>query len=248
MACHMRIVSLNVRKRLNTTREVVEDWLHEWACDLFLVQEPWDQRSQPINLRGYKSLGGNSRVHSWLADGLDLPERTFLQRCWQNITFGRVAFYSVYLPAKSRAGRLTALRGLKREASQAKGKLLVILGDFNLAPEPDDGIHGEQISKWTVKAERTAFNSLLLDAHLVDMTSRSRAGHTEFTFQRESRGRQSAFRCDLALVSDILEPFATVRYDHRVRVAPTAFTDHSSIVVDVSINSLTGKEGELGIS
>lgn len=239
----MRIVSVNLRKRLRITKKLVESWLNELDCDLLVVQEPWDRRrTQAIELHGYRSVGGNTSVYSWLVHDFELAERSLPGKFWQRIDFGCLAVYNVYLPAKSRAGRVEALHGLRREVSRGKDRLLIILGDFNLAPEPEDGVYRQQISKWTGKAERAAFKGLLSDARLIDMTSRDRVGHTEYTFERNSGGLQSAFRCDLALVSHNLASLVTVHYDHRVRVLPMAFTDHSSMIVEVPIDSLTPKK------
>jgi len=193
----MRIVSVNLRKRLPIATTLIEAWLEEVGCDLFVVQEPWNRgRTQAIELHCYKSVGGNTSVYSWLSRGFQPAEPSLLEECWQKINLGCLAIYNVYLPAKSRTGRVATLHGLRHEITHGKDRRLIILGDFNLAPNPEDGVYGRQISKWTGKVERLAFTSLLLDAHLIDMTSRDRVGQSEYTFERNSGGFRSAFRCD----------------------------------------------------
>lgn len=228
----MRIVSVNLRKRLPVIGKIVEFWLDGLQCDLLVVQEPWHRkRVRPIELKGYRSLGGNTSVHSWLKSDNRQPRCSTLSTCWQAIDFGSFRIYNVYLPAKSRAGRISTLSRLTRDVGRGERQPLIVLGDFNLAPTPEDGIYADTISKFTSRSERDAFANLVHSARLLDMTSRECLGHIEYSFQPRAGRSKLSFRCDLALVSQAAAPLTSVRYDHQVREGPQAFTDHSALIV-----------------
>ena len=235
----MQIVSINLQKRLFSRGDPVQRWLDGLACDLLAVQEPWGRaRVQPVRLQGYRLVGGNSSICCWLASRYQLPCRARLKDSWECVDCQYFSLYNVYLPEKSKTARADILRDLRCDVIKRGNHPVIIVGDFNLAPEPEDGLYGDRISKWTGKAERTALKELLSEAHLIDMTSMERVGRREFTFERVRNGLKSAFRCDLALVSESVASFTAVRYDHRVRVPPMAFTDHSSTIVEIPVGHL----------
>jgi len=141
----------------------------------------------------------------------------------------------VYLSPYSSAERRAMLDELARAIS---GTTSVVIGDFNLAPRPEDGLYGDQPSTFTKLPERRAFEHLLGAGDLVDATRPSQGETAAFTFERMQQGRATCFRCDLALVSSHIAGSATVIYDHSVRATPDAFTDHSALILDVKTDGL----------
>lgn len=139
-------------------------------------------------------------------------------------------------------------------AAAEGGRPLLICGDFNLAPRPQDGLYDGEVSEFTADTERKALQHLLQSAWLVDTTGAD--GEAKFTFERLFTGKLSRFRCDLALLSDHLAAGVPVAARHEVRTGPEAFTDHSAILLDLpltlevaepddilfAISDLTGKE------
>ncbi|MFF3358149.1 methyltransferase domain-containing protein [Streptomyces sp. NPDC002917] len=117
-------------------------------------------------------------------------------------------------------------------ATAEKGRPLLVCGDFNLAPRPEDGLFGEETSTFTTEAERQALQQLTQVADLIDTTADEAP---VFTFERIFNGKPSRFRCDLALLSDHLTATTTVTVDASVRSGPKGFTDHSALLIDLPL-------------
>src|SRR5512134_3472277 len=109
---------------------------------------------------------------------------------------GRSLVPGVYLPAdKSDAARRAALLGQLAQAIRERPERPhVIVGDFNLAPTPADGLYGGNPSPWTSKREREALDALIIAGRLVDST-REPGTAVGFTFERLIHKRLSQFRC-----------------------------------------------------
>ncbi len=131
---------------------------------------------------------------------------------------------NVYLPYDSKTARKHQIEGLANRPNSPR----LVLGDFNMAPRPQDGRFGAGESNWTGVGERRAFDALLLTG-LVDLGA---SDPPEFTFERLNQGCWSRFRCDLALASTGLGDGVTLTVDSGTR-SPTGFTDHSALIVDL---------------
>jgi exonuclease III len=235
----MRIISANLNKRLGnpTVARYVAAWLSKHACDVFLSQEPWARtRDDTVELNGYKSIGGNSSIQTWLASRYAMPVLKEHDADWHQVDLGYITLHNLYLSPYSSTARASKLLDLLREIEGATDRPQIIVGDFNLAPQPTDGIMGDHISKWTSTDERSAFNALLAIGKLVDMTSEDCLGSREYSIERKRKDEDIRFRCDLALVSDYISNSLDVRYDHSTRIGPTAFTDHSAVIIDVLLS------------
>lgn len=218
----------------------MQTWLDGLGCDVLTVQEPW--RRTPVKIlspRGYRSIGGNINVWCWLRSHSQLRYRLHIEPRWERIDLGSLVVYNVYLPEHSKTARTKVLGDLRCDALKRTEQPIMLVGDFNLAPALEDGRYGDRVSTWTGKAERAALNRLLSEARLTDMTSRKCTGRLEFSIERMLNGVKSAFRCDLALLSESMASVSAARYDHSVRVSPSSFTDHSSIIVDIPIGCST---------
>jgi hypothetical protein len=152
------------------------------------------------------------------------------------LKLGYLIIWVVYLSPYSTKVREKELRALEGRAQTLAGRPLVILGDFNTAPEAHDGVSGGTESKWTSPDERAAFHALCKRAFLVDTTSVALSGKQEFSISRTIRSRAVSFRCDLALVSALIAEATKVEYDHSVRGGRMNLSDHSALVVDLPLS------------
>ncbi len=227
----MRIVSINLNQRLSNehARSRFESWLQLMKPDLLIVQEPWHPNcvSMP-SLAGYRLVECTVLLAAWIQSNGPEPRAENGSERWQIFHFPGLVVHHVYLSphsSKERREQLTSLRLLID-----RGCHNVVLGDFNLAPRPQDGLFGDRPSSFTERSERRAFNELLTSACLLDATAD--ASEPEFTFERWQNGKPIRFRCDLALLSARLGGTARVIYDHSVR-SVGGFTDHSALIVDL---------------
>jgi 2-polyprenyl-3-methyl-5-hydroxy-6-metoxy-1,4-benzoquinol methylase len=143
-----------------------------------------------------------------------------------------MAVHNVYLSPYSARDRRELLKQIERDLQTGAGPTIVV-GDFNIAPRPEDGMFGTAPSTFTSTGERLALASLLMSGVLFDATCPPDGVPADFTFERLARGKPSNFRCDLALVSESLREYVTVEYDHSVRKSADGFTDHSALIIDL---------------
>jgi hypothetical protein len=225
------MISINLNQRLGNerARSRFESWLQPWKPDLLLAQEPWRLPSvywpSPA---GYRLAAATSLLAAWIpSDGTEPRAEDGSER-WQIFRFPGLVVHHVYLSPKCSKERREHLAALTHSIARECNN--VVLGDFNLAPRPQDGRFGDKPSGFTKRSEREAFEALLISAGLVDATAK--ASEPEFTFERWQNGKPSRFRCDLALLSACLGDNARAIYDHSVRSAK-GFTDHSALIVDL---------------
>ncbi len=233
----MRIISANLNQRLGNgmARARFESWLMVQAPDLLLAQEPFKPANQTRpDITGYRLISTTPLVSCWLAECHDCPK--VIQHCerWHEVRFNGLDLHNVYLSPHSSKARRELLREMAYTVGGSDEECCVVLGDFNLAPRPEDGVFGDKLSTFTKAGERQAFASLISSGKLVDATCPEPGAPGEFTFERIHKGQSSRFRCDLALVSESLRGSAAIAYDHSVRQGAGAFTDHSAVLVDVS--------------
>jgi exonuclease III/SAM-dependent methyltransferase len=234
----VRIVSVNLNQRLasKSARARLEAFLAQKNPHLFLAQEPWRPSSKVFQgLSGYRFLSAGPRL--MCCHSLENSELTVVQHNdrWQELCLEEVRVHNVYLSPNSSPARRQMFSELSRSVIES-GRPALILGDFNMAPEPSDGRFGDRESSWTGPTERQAFRDLLSSAGLIDSTRAAKTGEQYFTFERRQQGKESRFRCDLALISSTLAAKLSVSYDHSVRAKLDGFTDHSALVVDLPLD------------
>lgn len=225
----MILASVNANKRLGTTagRERFHAWLERREVALVVVQEGWRAgASVPAPPPGMRFLDGDAELAAWICGtaGWRRVERS--ATWWQTVLVGELAIHSVHLDPNRVATRIEQLQTLAERLPDDDN---IVLGDFNLAPRPVDGIYGTSPSRFTSARERRAFAELLARRALTDATA---SDPPEFTLSRRIRGLDSSFRCDLALLP-ASRSTTTVVAAHDTRTGPDSFTDHSGIIVSV---------------
>jgi hypothetical protein len=231
----MRVAVVNANKGLFSPgrRERLIGWANHTAADLLFLMEPWSSRREPIaSLGSLQLLLGNccaavyARPH-WPCRPLFIEER------WLSVSVGGFGLHAVYFPSNhSGAGdRISMLNRLGDSIGPNSSRRHIVTGDFNLAPQPRDGLYNGTVSRWTTDRERAALEELLSKAGLVDSTKNTTRGN-RFTFERAVAGLPSQFRCDLALVDKRLGENVSVQVDPAVRKGASAFTDHSGLLID----------------
>ena len=171
-------------------------------------------------------LDGDAELAVWIRGTTGWPRVERPATWWQTVLVGKLAIHSVHLDPGSVATRVEQLQILAEGLPTGDN---IVLGDFNLAPRPVDGIYGTSPSRFTAAGERRAFAELLARRALADATA---GDPPEFTLSRRIRGLDSSFRCDLALLPASW-PTTSVVAAHETRTGPDAFTDHSGIIVRV---------------
>lgn len=238
----MRALSVNLNQRVGNPATMAKfmSWLGTRPPDVVLAQEPF-RPSYPDRpeLPGYCLAGTTPLVSCWVAEKAPRPQVLYHADRWLELRFGSISLHNVYLSPDHSSERTRLLTDLATAIAQAAQVNVVVLGDFNLAPRPEDGLFGGTPSKFTRAAERHALAQLLSTCELVDATRPQEGENPEFTFERVQRDRWLQFRCDLALVSKALLTSVSVGYDHTVRRNPDGFTDHSAILVDGPSDLLT---------
>ncbi len=226
----MLVGSVNANKRLGgaTASACAMSWARRRGIALLVVQEPWRAgRSTAVSLPGWSLVAGDSRLAMWLPPGQVLPTAR-PHAWWGTVLLQHCQLHSVHLDPYTSSARVAQLQALADSLDPAVRH--VIVGDFNLAPRPADGRYGEIASKFTSAAERAAFQALLERHRLRDSTEQD---PPVFTHERNSNGRSTRFRCDLALVPGELPPGA-VETDTETRRGRLAFTDHAAVLLDTS--------------
>ncbi|SDH35983.1 Endonuclease/Exonuclease/phosphatase family protein [Sinosporangium album] len=231
----MLLASVNLNKRLGAAgaRSNLAAWLREHGIKAVLAREPFKpaDRTPPL-LSGFTFAGGDGRLAAWTSEDLAPPAVSSPKTWVQRIELEWMVVLQLHLDAYAGASRAAQLAELAAMAAAEDGRPLLICGDFNLAPRPEDGLFGEETSTFTTDAERQTLQQLMHGAGLVDTTVETAPA---FTFERVFSGKLSRFRCDLALLSDHLTATTTITPDVTVRTGPRAFTDHSALLIDLPV-------------
>ncbi|QHC30713.1 methyltransferase domain-containing protein [Streptomyces sp. HF10] len=239
----MLLASVNLNKRLGSSgaRSELGAWLREHGVKAVLAQEPFKPADRlPPVLAGFTFAGGDGHLALWTSEDLIPPPVSSPDTWVQRIELEWLVVLQVHLDSYTGASRTAQLAGLASMTAAEAGRPLLVCGDFNLAPRPEDGLFGGEVSDFTTKGERRMLRQLMQGADLVDTTAETAPA---FTFERVHLGKPSRFRCDLALLSDHLTATTTVTPDLTVRTGPQAFTDHSALLIDVPV-TLQGAEPE----
>jgi endonuclease/exonuclease/phosphatase family metal-dependent hydrolase len=231
----LRLASLNLNKRLRTTaaRARLNAWLHERNVDVLAAQETWKTEDGiAVTVDGYHHIGGDAQLSAWVRERWTPMPITRPEAFLQRIELGWLGVFNTYLDAYAGATRVAQLRRLRELTLGERGRPMLLIGDFNLAPRAADGCFGEEPSSFNGESERATLRDLVTSARLVDTTA---ADIPEFTFVRVVNGQVSRFRCDLALLSDHLQGETMIIYDHAPRASEQRFTDHSAILAHLPI-------------
>ena len=235
MHSKLRIVSLNGNKRAQSTSSAAVDaWVRGLDPDVLMVQEPCARQRSPLSAwSGMTLLTGTSSLAAYARPGLGATVVREEDR-WVTLTTGEIRVHGVYFPsdkgeARARAAFLERLCGATAPSPSARH---VVVGDFNLAPRPEDGRLGGRTSPWTTVRERQAYATLLSKNDLHDLGATMEA-ELEFTLERQLATGLSRFRCDLALVDATLARSSATRLtvDHTLRRGDRRYTDHSALVL-----------------
>lgn len=232
------IVSANCNKRLGnrTVMRAFSMWLQKSKCDLLLTQESHaHSRSDPIVIPGFRRMAGGSVTSTWAEEFLSVRETKVVFPWWIVTRLDSVYCHNIYLSPYSSSEREAQLSLIEGFCSRAGDAYHLFMGDFNLAPNSNDGLIGNSRSTWTSKRERTALTNLIRSLDLVDMTSPTQLGEQQYSIERKRAGKAIRFRCDLALVSRPLRHLTKVAYDHSVRSGGMSFTDHSAIILGMRL-------------
>lgn len=231
----MLLASVNLNKRLGAddARSRLVTWLREHRVHVVLTQEPFKpaDRTPPV-IAGFTFAGGDGHLATWIREDRAAPAVSCPRPWAQRIELDWLVVFQVHLDAHTSASRSAQLAELAELTAAEDGRPLLICGDFNLAPRAKDGLFGEDTSTFTNGGERAMFQRLIQRAGLVDTTADETPA---FTFERVFSGKLSRFRCDLALISDHLAPATEVTTEASVRSTPTAFTDHSAVLIDLPL-------------
>jgi endonuclease/exonuclease/phosphatase family metal-dependent hydrolase len=224
----MKIVSINTNKRLGAkeAKRRFEDWLLLMQPDLVCCQEPVRGGTEAgVPLAHYTLLGATPVLNCWSANGQNNGYQV-VSDIWQTIILPELTVHNVYLSPYSSVERTKFLLELAEVVKRSFAPVL-IMGDFNMAALPEDGLYDGLPSAWSKPAERRAYAELLETGQLVDYA----AGCGEFTLDRLIRRKRSQFRCDLVLGNVHRTRQVSVSYYHSVRTGESSFTDHSAIKI-----------------
>lgn len=241
----MKIVSVNLNQRLGSeaARSRFLSWLAVERPDLVLAQEPFRPQAQNRpSLDGYRVIHATQHMACWVSESVAEPRVDAGSDRWQKMLLPGFVVHHLYLSPHSAKERRELLAAVAASASHGSH---IFLGDFNLAPRPQDGLFDDRPSRFNSAAERQAFQDLLHVAGLVDATCAERDEEIEFTLERTQLGKPLRFRCDLALVPKAYLNSCKIRFDHTVRVGPEAFTDHSAIILRLNAESLPHYKADL---
>jgi hypothetical protein len=232
----VRVASVNLNKRVGAAgaRTLLVQWLAHNDIGLLLAQEPWRPPGRDaVQLDGFCPIGGTDKVFAWVQERFEAPSYQQLAPHWQRLELGYVAVHHAYLDAHAQRTRAAQLDQLRNGMATEGVRPMLAVGDFNLAPRPQDGLLDSHASTFNSSTDRGPFHSLLAACLLHDATA---ADPPQFSVARSARGKRWEFRCDLALVSDYLAPSVIVTYDHSVRTGATAFSDHSALLIDLPVS------------
>ncbi|MGH8897605.1 MAG: endonuclease/exonuclease/phosphatase family protein [Egibacteraceae bacterium] len=96
---------------------------------------------------------------------------------------------NTYLDAYAQATRADQLARLRRLVEAEDGRPVLVIGDFNLAPRPEDGRYDGRPSIFNAEIDRAPFGALLAETGLVDCTAEP--APIQYSFSRKVRGKSS---------------------------------------------------------
>lgn len=232
----MIICSINLNKRLESLRKNIEfaNWLIEKQIDILIVQEGSKKILNKEKFLDYYCIGGNNYVSIWVNEN-NVNDNIYIENITEKIQkmeIGYISLYNVYLDAYKKVTRKEQLEYLDKALSDEKDKPLILLGDFNIAPNKEDGLYNNEYSNFNSDVDRGALKLLISNRKLIDKVP---FGDKDFTIERKYLNKTVSFRCDLALLSKYISDNIKIYYDHSVR-KEKKFTDHSALILDVPVS------------
>ncbi|PWG64838.1 exodeoxyribonuclease III [Sediminicurvatus halobius] len=254
----MKLASWNVNS-LNVRLPQVLDWLEQAQPDVVGLQETKlpDERFPRDALReaGYESLCSGQKTYNGVAvlarqplsapvtdiPGLDDPQRRVLAT-----TIGDLRFVNLYVPNGQAVGsdkyayKLDWLARLRDwlAAEQARHPRLVVVGDFNVAPEDRD-VHDPEAWREQVLCstpEREALQALMA-LGLTDSFRRFPQDEAVFSwwdYRMNNFKRNRGLRIDLILTSPTVTGALTASYVDRGPRAWERPSDHAPVVAELA--------------
>ena len=255
----MKIATWNVNS-LNVRLSHVLEWLNANEPDVLVLQEI-KQVTDAFNTdafreAGYHSLASGQKTYNGVAvisrsptadqitdfPGFEDPQRRILAA-----TIDGVRVINLYVPNGNSVGSekydyklgwLEALRGFL-ETELAAHEKLVVLGDFNIAPQDRD-VHNPE--KWgdnilCSPAERAALRSLL-DLGLSDVFRQFEQADNTFSwwdYRAAGFRRNAGLRIDLILASNALATHCDASFVDREPRTWERPSDHAPVVAEFSI-------------
>ena len=232
----MIVGSINLNKRLRNLeiRSKLKSWIHFKEIDLLLVQEPWKSNmSEQFDLGTLRPIGGNEKVFCWLKTKYSEKPPNQINDYFQTIDVGYVKLINVYLNAYEQRIRANQLNQINLHLLNNGNTPVLIVGDFNLAPNPEDGFYDGRKSEFNSSTDRVPFQKLLRRHSLVDKMTNF---PNEFTVEKIKNNKLIQFRCDLCLVSEFFSHEISLNYDHTLRKGDNAITDHSGIIIELPVS------------
>jgi exodeoxyribonuclease-3 len=254
----MKIASWNVNS-LNVRLPHLVDWLGSAAPDVVALQETKLENAKfpvdAISARGYRCIFSGQKTYNGVAilarddpsepvtdiSGLDDPQRRILVA-----TVGGVRIVNLYVVNGQAVGtekfayKLDWLAKVRSflEAELQRFPHMVVLGDFNIAPDDRD-VHDpaawhEQILCST--PERAALKSLLdLGFHDSFRLFEEAGGHYSWWDYRQAGFRRNlGLRIDLILVSDALRARSRAASIDRTPRTWERPSDHTPVILELS--------------
>jgi exonuclease III len=227
----MIILWLNLRKRGGSrwAAAALERFTNAVNCDLLLLQETVTKAAafshelgdlQPVYLSSDLSAFAKPSI-----TGIKVAHTESFLLC---VEAHHKVVFNVHLSAYRTSTRQQELQYLEKLIRGEPGDVIVG-GDFNLAPRPEDGLFNGAASSWTPPAERQAFRRFTQICGLVDLLGNEL--EQEYSIERSTVRGQIRFRCDLVLCSARLQSLAKARYLHETRIGAWAISDHSGMVL-----------------
>jgi endonuclease/exonuclease/phosphatase family metal-dependent hydrolase len=232
----IRLACLNLNKRANNkvTRTRILKWLNDNYIDFFAAQEPWQKVGIDLEeFSDWTPLGGNRRVFSWIRSTYESPSIHNIEDFLQRIEIGYLVLYNTYLSAYEQEDRAEQIKIISEVLRKEEDRPILLIGDFNIAPRPEDGISNGRPSNFNSATDREPLEFMIEEIHLEDLAVR--AEKKDWTIERTVRGKLIQFRCDLALASDYISNELPITQDNSVRHGPEEFTDHSALIIDLPV-------------
>lgn len=229
------LASINFNKRLGNPISRVKGscWIKKNNLDIIFGQEPFKLGNEFPTLAGWEQIGGNEKVSSWISSRFVTPNQSLLTPFIQRVEVGYFVVFNAYLDAYTQKTRALQLNKLRTFVAQEKDRPVLVVGDFNLAPSPLDGLYGGNSSTFNSDLDRKPFQEFLNNCHLIDLgVSANQSG---WTIERSLRKQKLQFRCDLILVSDYVSSSLSMRNDTSTRTGDGTFTDHSGLLITLPV-------------
>lgn len=260
----MKFATWNVNS-LNVRLNHVLDWLEENPVDILCLQElkQTDDKfpAEQIAEAGYKSVWAGQKTYNGVAilsrseiyastrniPGFDDPQQRLITATIKSKLDEEIRVISAYCPNGQSVGsdkyeyKLAWYKALTvfLESELEKHSNLLILGDYNVAPNDED-VHDPEAWKDSVlvsKQERAAFQKLL-DLGLTDsfrLFEQEPKSYSWWDYRRLSFRRNAGLRIDHILASTALAKKCTACFIDKTPRGWEKPSDHTPVVAEYDI-------------